>query len=558
MALTIYDGTPGGPPQQRPSDCIYLLTPDRDVRERMELEALARFVAQVNGELRAYCAATTVPLDELQVGCAVLPGGRLIIEVQALPAETRTLHARSITPRLRLLDRPSVAVGPVVFARCMRLRPAEEQRAFRPPFSMFATAPDAVPLDRVLCEAAAILGEPDTGFNRDTRPLARADTPQPQPHHQPMAALLFERIGIAVVAADDALSIQGRGQPFIVVQKGEKMSKVQYPNGTTAFVDELTLQHAGSRAPQPTQAALDALFAKAARARVLDGGLISGKALNETVLLDVRDETGLTELRARLAILDGPGGHCMCHGGPSVELRTASDEVLAVIGLHHGHGLRWNVWKDDAVLNDGLALLEWLASRGVEAPLAAYRKAHEMQEQQRAARQRWAAAVPAGISALRQAEWQRMAEGDDLTPALDALWAAHPDRRAAIRALFAWFGSGMGPWTNFPLYEQLAERLLLLVPVAELGAALETGDIPSAQLEGASRFFAGHLFGAAGAKAVDVKALLASGGMHVFVPARSGAPANIPAALRHRMLAHCLSCEDADKKARAQSAFADG
>src|SRR5262249_8283542 len=117
--------------------------------------------------------------------------------------------------------------------------------------------------------------------------------------------------------------------------------------------------------------------------------------------------------------------------------------------------------------------------------------------------------------------------------------------------------SGLGPWSGFPPYEQVAEHLLLLVPVEELVNALESVEVFPTHLEGAARFFSGRLFAPGGCQPIPVKTLMSNHGMHLFVPKHAGVPADIPVALRHRLLAHCLASDDADKKERARSAFSD-
>ncbi|MEZ6072232.1 MAG: hypothetical protein R3C10_18735 [Pirellulales bacterium] len=89
------------------------------------------------------------------------------------------------------------------------------------------------------------------------------------------------------------------------------------------------------------------------------------------MLLDISDEADLAELKQALAILDGPCGHCMCFGEPTLELRSNQQERLAVLSIHHGHSLRCAAWKDDAELIDERRLLTgWptmacLAARGI-------------------------------------------------------------------------------------------------------------------------------------------------------------------------------------------------
>src|SRR5262245_55003523 len=77
------------------------------------------------------------------------------------------------------------------------------------------------------------------------------------------------------------------------------------------------------------------------------------------------------------------------------------------------------------------------------------------------------------------------------------LQSTAPDpSQAALDAhvLFGWFGSGQGPWSGFPMYEQVAEQLLLDFPTDALVEALTQHQITPTQLEGAARYFAGWGF----------------------------------------------------------------
>lgn len=73
-----------------------------------------------------------------------------------------------------------------------------------------------------------------------------------------------------------------------------------------------------------------------------------------------------------LRIADGPAGHCLCYGDLALELLSRDNRRLALFGLHHGVLLRWDAWIEDAALEDGMAVLEWLAGLGVTEPLERY------------------------------------------------------------------------------------------------------------------------------------------------------------------------------------------
>ncbi|HEV8577488.1 MAG TPA: hypothetical protein VGX68_00280 [Thermoanaerobaculia bacterium] len=161
-------------------------------------------------------------------------------------------------------------------------------------------------------------------------------------------------------------------------------------------------------------------------------------------------------------------------------------------------------------------------------------------EEDRAARQKafedaeagWRAAMPKSIVPL----WENVMRSElspDLGPLRFAIAKEFPDPRQRSLALFAWFGSGEGPWSGFPSYESIAEELLLDLPTAELIAAAQTEGLSERQLEGAARLFGGWEFGQR--RPNDRNAL--------------------PAALKKELLDHSLKSTDEDKLKRARYAF---
>lgn len=299
----------------------------------------------------------------------------------------------------------------------------------------------------------------------------------------------------------------------------------------TGMMDRLTAVYLQSTAPGPSQQTLDAMLSQVSRIRVLDEGMSAGKALGSTVLLDSSDSESIAALRTCLTISEDPAtfGHCMCLGDNAIEC-YADQELLATIGLHHGISIRWDAWKDDAQLQDGQALLNWLADRGVAAPLQAYRAAqHRAIERQETAHP-WLEAMPACLRPY----WPEMQGFDvDVEVVRRALASAYPDRVACALALFAWFGSGAGPWSGFPMYEQVAEELLIGIPTEVLVVALAEHPLTVAQLEGAARYFAGWSF-------------------HKQKPNELQ---QLPAEIKRRLLVHSRTSSNEDVIQRAERAF---
>jgi hypothetical protein len=185
-------------------------------------------------------------------------------------------------------------------------------------------------------------------------------------------------------------------------QPSSNWTVVENPNGPRVLFDQEMVEYLTSRAPEPTQQSLDTMIDRAHLVRVIEGGVSHGQPLGKKILLEDAGEETLSGLRQLLRIVEGAGGHCMCHGSPAMEFLDRAGRRLAVIGLHHGHLIRWSAWKHDAKLVDGYRLLEWLAVHGVHYPLQEYKDSQQRRAINEAAWQRWFAAMPSCLQPLWQ------------------------------------------------------------------------------------------------------------------------------------------------------------
>lgn len=333
---------------------------------------------------------------------------------------------------------------------------------------------------------------------------------------------------------------------------------IEGPGGAKMLVDQVTLEYMRSTGPDPNQDSLDAVLDQTQSVCVFEGGAVSGEPLEKDKLLfEIDNEGSLAKLRQSLRIMDGSGGHCMCHGEPTIELLGASRERLAVIASHHGVGIRWNEWHHDAKLVDGRSLLEWFAEHGVPEPLNQYNDSLQRANQAREAWSSWLEAMPpclakfagqmeGGISwarfepepdvdgdSLTTELSEKSKESDSFSAALNALEDVYPDEVERALALFEWFGSGKGPWSGFPSYETAPEAMLMILPIEVLLDALERAEPTERQLEGAARFLGGW----------------------DFRKKRGKEMARISDSIRQKLLDHCERSDDADKRHRAKRAF---
>ena len=311
-------------------------------------------------------------------------------------------------------------------------------------------------------------------------------------------------------------------------------TKLTGPEGEMVLVDPAMMEYLNSSAPQPTQSALDSLMDQVCAVRVLKDGCWGDALLGNETLVEVCEPADIAALHTTLRIVDGPGGHCMCFGGPTLEMLSGDRTRLALLGIHHGLAIRWNRWKDDARLIDGHLLLTWLAQRGVVGPLRDFEAQEALQRQGMQDWDRWLAAMPSALIPVWSGALGQFGSVD-IVPLRTVLEGGLPDESKRILALLEWFGSGAGPWSGFPSYEVAAEELLLGYSTARIIQAVESTRPSSAQLEGAARLFAGWSFG----------------------KQRPQGLKELPDALRKILWHHVKDTRDKDKLDRVTRAFSE-
>jgi hypothetical protein len=222
--------------------------------------------------------------------------------------------------------------------------------------------------------------------------------------------------------------------------------------------------------------------------------------------------------------------HCMCSGTPAIEL-YADGKKIGQITNHHAKLIRCSLWQSDAPLTDVGAFLRWFDDRDIPGPRKEYEAGLERDKEWAANEQKWLDAMP---PALRP-HWPAATRSFDPDLALlhRALSEQVPDKDERIRALFAWYGSGAGPWSGFPAYEDIAEKMLLDYPTQDLVAAVEGKNLTSGQTEGVARLFGGWTF-----------SQLRPNDLRLLSPG-----------LKAQLLKHSLVSPDEDKRSRARRAF---
>jgi hypothetical protein len=254
--------------------------------------------------------------------------------------------------------------------------------------------------------------------------------------------------------------------------------------------------------PRPTPSApgnadLDALFGRARRARFSEHP--PPRSGTPRTLLEVESRE-LASLRAVMLLVDGPGPHCMCMGDMVLSFEDERGETIETITLHHGKTLRWRgAWEwSDAAFADVDAFMDWLAARGVNEYVEQRAAAKVAGEKSRVERERWLAAAPTCLrERLEQSEVDSMGfpreptrdQLDDMLDQLRGVLGSHTD---VAWALLHWFGNGAGPWSGFPAYESLAERLLIRLGTDAVLGSIADRELPDSVLDGVARYFGSY------------------------------------------------------------------
>ena len=252
----------------------------------------------------------------------------------------------------------------------------------------------------------------------------------------------------------------------------------------------------------------------------------------EFVLYHSSSRKDFEELKSAITLKRKGGPFiCACMDGPEIALLKNKKEIASVWN-HEGTAIGSSVWNGDWENSDANRWLRWFDKRGLTSARELFNETQAEAKTTIVDEKRWLKAMPSSLKPLWSSAVSQYTPPEkfpDVKPLNAALLKQYPDANDRIRALMAWFGSGAGPWSGFPGYEQIAEKLLRQYPAAELIKAVENRNLSDQELEGAARIF----------------------GSWTPVPD----PTPVPSHLRQMLLEHCLKSKDQDKVERAKKAF---
>jgi hypothetical protein len=276
---------------------------------------------------------------------------------------------------------------------------------------------------------------------------------------------------------------------------------------------------------------LETLIDRADRLEVYDLRTLSAAQL----VYSSSNPEDLSELKAAI-VIQPPREWFRCSCMPSTDIRLfRNNKEIGTVSVYEGIIIEFPGWASHARIQDKERWFKWLDARNVHGPREEAERNEQTLRENEAAEVRWKNAMPESLRPLWPRVVQNMQPGETTdTKLLDSAIARQfPDAPMRIRSLLAWYGSGAGPWSGFPMYEDVAERMLLEYQTAELLDALRGVTLSEAETEGAARLFGGWSF-------------------------KSSRPVDrgmIPADIKRTLLEHSLKSSDQDKLARARDAF---
>jgi hypothetical protein len=128
---------------------VIVTPPIFEVSARIDQAEFHAFVDAVEEEVQRYFRESPAASGiDLNVACALLPSGRLLVDIQLWPA----VPTAGLAERIEGLRRPVVRVGPVAFLRCTTVNGGCRQRhdGFRSPFASLARPDGRQSLDELL------------------------------------------------------------------------------------------------------------------------------------------------------------------------------------------------------------------------------------------------------------------------------------------------------------------------------------------------------------------------------------------------------------------------
>ncbi len=278
--------------------------------------------------------------------------------------------------------------------------------------------------------------------------------------------------------------------------------------------------------PTVSQRSLNELIDRADRVVVFQEPIDDSQILYES-----SQKGDLEELKTALNIVPPDSWyHCMCSGSPAIYLYLDKKKIGQITN-HHGDSIRCSIWDSDAMISDPEPYHRWFDKRGMRSVRKAFDEMKEREKKSSIALKKWKKAMPECLNSL--GENVLTFYDPDINAMIESLKLNISDKSEIILSLLHWYGSGAGPWSGYPAYEGVAEKLIFYFSTSDILKAINSAKLTETQLEGAARFF----------------------GDGSFSRTRSNELKDIPDELKKKLLLHSLKSNDEDKERQAKRAF---
>lgn len=235
--------------------------------------------------------------------------------------------------------------------------------------------------------------------------------------------------------------------------------------------------------------------------RVRSGGTCHRRPDEEETLFELTDVDKIRSLIAGLQVIDDRSGFsCMCCGEPTIEVYK-EDVLIASIGFHHGHSLRWSdgLWPGDAAMTEESSrhLCKFLADHGHDGPLQEFEEGLARDR----AGNRFASSLSEIAPDAFYSDWWKTISGEDQSPSSDSelqdpddhlrnlVASQWPDKNHRAKNLFAIYGAlPDGSWNLSLAFDDSLRESLLPELSTKINDLLTSKDINEQTLQGIARW----------------------------------------------------------------------
>ena len=226
--------------------------------------------------------------------------------------------------------------------------------------------------------------------------------------------------------------------------------------------------------------------------------------------------------------------HCMCIGSPAIYFYKDGKETVHLTN-HHGRSIRCPLWSSDVKIADLEKWVNWFDNHEITSVReeVEYSKLQAIQNQND--QERWIKAMPTPLKPLYENAVDNLGNVNNANIAFleTAFETEMPDKTNRILSLLEWYGSGSGPWSGYPAYENVAEKMLLKYTTNAIVFAFQSTHLTNSQIEGGARLFGGWGFNKQRPNDITI----------------------VPEEMKFLFWNHVKITEDEDKLERAKKAF---